>query len=90
MKYLSELEVDKAKPIHFKGCQLGKRQQLVSKTYTHMWALAYVLATTEEIITNIEDENLQTKERQGQSLGTGEIPKVKTHNLQTNLSYQYQ
>ena len=61
VKYLPELEVIKTKPIHFEGYQLRKRHQLVSKDYTHTWALAYFLATTEEIETNIDDENLQTR-----------------------------
>ena len=80
MKYLLELEVNKAKPICFEGYQLGKSQQLVSKAYTHTWALANFLATPKEIKTNIDDENLQTVEQQdqfeekdAQSLGTAEI-----------------
>ena len=52
----------------------------MSKNYTHKWTLANVLATTEEIKTKIDDENLQTNDQQdqfegqyAQSLGTGEI-----------------
>ena len=80
MKYLPELEVNKAKSSRFEVYQLGKRQQLVSKDYTHTWALANFLASPEEIKTNIDDENLQTVEQQdqfeeqdAQCFGTGEI-----------------
>ena len=93
MKYLPELEVNKAKPIRFEGYKLGKRQQLVSKDYTHTWALASFRATPEDIKTNIDDENLQTVEQQNkfeEQVLRLCLPKVKTHNLQTNLSYQFQ
>ena len=66
MKYLPELEVNQAEPICFEGYQLGKRQQLVSKDYTHTWALTNFLATPEEIKTNTVDENIQTVEQQDQ------------------------
>ena len=96
MKYLPELEVNKAKPIRFEGYQLGKRQQLVSNNYTHTWPLAIFLATPEEIKTNIY-ENLQTVEQQdqfeeqdAQSLGTAEIVSSQsqvTHSAdKTNIS----
>ena len=49
VKYLPELEVNKAKPIRFESYQLGKRQKMVSKDYTHTWALTNFLATPEEI-----------------------------------------
>ena len=67
MKYPPELEVNKPNPIPFEYYQLGKRQQLVSKDYTHMLALAYLLAISEEIKTNINDENIQTVEQQDHS-----------------------
>ena len=96
MKYFPELEVNKAKPIRFEGYKLEKRQQLVSNNYNHTWALASFRATPEEIKTNIDDENLQTVEQQNKfeeqvlALRRLSLPKVKTHNLQTNLSYQFQ
>ena len=53
---------------------------MVSKDYSRTWALAYFLATPEEVKTNIDDKNLQTVEQQDQleeqdvqSLGTTEI-----------------
>lgn len=69
VKYLPELEVTKAKPIRFDGYQLGKRQQLVSKDYTHAWALATFLATPEDINTSTDDANMQTVEQQEQFEG---------------------
>ena len=92
VKYLPELEVNKAKHIHFAGYQLRKRQQLVSKEYTHMWALAYFLAAPEEIKTNIDDEIfklMSSNTLKVLTLGRLCLPKFKTHNLQTNLSYQF-
>ena len=59
VKYLPELEVTKAKPIRFESCQLGKRKQLVSKYYTHYWALASFLATHEDS-KSTDDANVQT------------------------------
>ena len=74
VKYLPELEVTKAKPIRFDGNQLGKRQHLVSKDYTHAWALATFLATPEEINTSKDDSNMQTVEGQdAQNIETSEI-----------------
>ena len=43
IKYLPELEITKAKPIRFEDYQLGKRQSLIAKDYTHTWALATFL-----------------------------------------------
>ena len=90
MKCLPELEVNKAKPIRFEGYQLGKRQQLVSKDYTHTWAIAYFLVTPEEIKTNIDEENLQTveqldefEEKDAQSLGTAEIVTSQSQDTQS-------
>ena len=79
VKYLPELEVTKAKPIRFESYQLGKRKQLVSKDYTHCWALASFLATHEDS-KSTDDANVQTVEQQGlsedqgiQSIDTSEI-----------------
>ena len=79
VKYLPELEVTKAKPIRFESYQLGKRKKLVSKDYTHCWALASFLATHEDS-KSTDDANVQTVEQQGlsedqdiQSIDTSEI-----------------
>ena len=94
MKYLQDLEVNKAKPIRFESYQLGKRQQLVSKDFTHMWTLANFLATPEDIKTNIDDENLQTVEQQdqfeekyAQSLGTAENVSSQSQDTQSADKY---
>ena len=74
VKYLPELEVTIANPIRFDGYQQGKRQHLVSKDYTHAWALATFLATPEEINTSTDDSNMQTVEGQdAQNIETSEI-----------------
>ena len=90
MRYLPELEVNKAKPIRFEGYQLGKRQQLVSKDYIHTWTLANLLATPVEIKTNVDDENLETVEQQNkfeeqdaQSLSTAEIMSSQSQDTQS-------
>ena len=62
----------------------------MSKDYTHTWAIAYFLATPEEIKTNIDDENLQTVEQQdqfeekdAQSLGTAKIASSQSQDTQS-------
>ena len=74
VKYLPELEVNT-----LESYQLGTQKQLVSKDYTHSWALASFLATHEDS-KSTDDANEQTVEQQGlsedqdiQSIDTSEI-----------------
>ena len=62
----------------------------MSKDYTHTWELANLLATPEEIKTNIDHEHLLTNEQQdqfeeedAQSLGTAEIVSSQSQDTQS-------
>ena len=62
VKYLPELANIKTKPIRFPDYQLGKRKDLISKDYTHTWALATYLATSDKGDTNRDDTHMESDE----------------------------
>lgn len=61
VKYLPELTFTNAKPIRFDEFKLGGRTDLISKDYTHTWALATFLATSDsaDITTSVNTDECQ-------------------------------
>lgn len=85
VKYLQE-QIIKTKLMRFEVRQLGKRKTLISKDFTHTWALANYFATDDS---GGESPNDLWRMKSSRRLKSGKVkPRVKMPEILTTLFFQ--